>query len=335
MSSNECLDCNELKGIISEQKNKMGLIEKRMKDLIMAYKTITTERDNLLAISSSAVLPLNDSHEQQKRLSILESSVAEMSAICGKYESQRVKDKQLIEQLTQKCEQLTIDLEISHSLNVNNMTSIDTIGEELKQNVRHRGIQTEDLLESNETQKESENELRTEVKQSCDVSTQTDLVIDFDNLNNKSKKSELAIVVPTQRDSIESDHLSNPSPGYSESPIDSNLDTYPVFASNAREVHNNSETLFANSNTHGVSLFYANELARKEIDLAETRLQAREYECALRELQWKYNTDKYKYETLRSPYLTYLLTFYIFYSDFSRVSMTWRDITSRCLPITR
>jgi hypothetical protein len=48
------------------------------------------------------------------------------------------------------------------------------------------------------------------------------------------------------------------------------------------------------SSGSGVSIFYANELARIGMELAESRLQAREFECALRELQWKYNVDKYR-----------------------------------------
>lgn len=65
-----------------------------------------------------------------------------------------------------------------------------------------------------------------------------------------------------------------------------------------------SRTLGASS---GVSLFYVNELARKEIELAEARLAAREYECALRELQWQSSVEKFRlkakvteYEKVRS-----------------------------------
>jgi hypothetical protein len=295
MSSNECSNCDKLDKIIGEQKDKMQLIETRLKDVIRAYKRVTLEKDNLLAISSSSVLPLNDSHEQQKRLSILESSVAEMSAICGKYESQRIKDKESIEELTQKCEQLAIDLELSRSLNIQNMSSIQTTDEPFEQTVRHRGIQTEETFDTNES-----NEHKLEVNEShdnygIDVEIQTDFGFDFDN-KNINKKSELAIVVPTQRDNTqsESDQSSNDSYSRSQSPTTSNADNYPVFASNVREMPQNSENLFPISGSHGVSLFYANELARKEIDLAESRLQAREYECALRELQWKYSTEKYK-----------------------------------------
>lgn len=318
MSSNDCSNCDKLNAIIDEQKHKMQLIETRLKDLIRAYKRVTLEKDNLLAISSSSVLPLNDSHEQQKRLSILESSVAEMSAICGKYESQRIKDKQSIEELTQKCEQLAIDLELSRSLNIQNMSSIQTIDQQLEQTVRHRGIQTEEMFDTNES-----NEHKLEVNEShdnygIDVEIQTDFGFDFDNHNNKNvnKKSELAIVVPTQRDSTqsESDRLSNNSYSRSQSPTTSNADNYPVFVSNVREMPQNSENLFPISGSHGVSLFYANELARKEIDLAESRLQAREYECALRELQWKYSTEKYKSLSIFIiSNIHFILTFFILF----------------------
>lgn len=52
----------------------------------------------------------------------------------------------------------------------------------------------------------------------------------------------------------------------------------------------------------GVSLFYVNELARKEIELAEARLAAREYECALRELQWQSSVEKFRLKAKVTEY---------------------------------
>ncbi|CAG2102459.1 unnamed protein product [Medioppia subpectinata] len=298
MSANDCLNCAKQSEVIADQKKKMALIEVRLKDLVMAYKKVCSERDNLLAIGSAAVLPLNDLHEQQKRLSSLEASVSDMAAICGKYESQSVKDKQLIHELTQKCEQLSTDLSKSHETNDTNVShKRSTICEKT---FRQRGIQTDEWLEA--TDERADPVMDKEVKH---TETQTDVVSEFDVFNGSNRKrTELAVVLPTlsetQPKECESDldQLSDRETSPVHSVASNGLDNYPVFETNGREMCvQSSGDLFSGANTSGVSLFYANELARKEIDLAETRIQAREHECALRELLWKYNTEKYKSQT--------------------------------------
>ncbi|CAG2165080.1 unnamed protein product [Oppiella nova] len=298
MSSTDCPNCVKVNEVMSDQKNKMALIEVRLRDLVKAYKKVCSERDNLLAISSATVLPINDSHEQQKRLSSLEASVAEMSAICGKYESQSFKDQQLIHELTQRCEQLTNELKLHETSAANTREK----SHKSEKTYRHRGIQTEESMESSD---ETKTDVLTDsVKDVKHMETQTDFVSEFDVFNGSHhKKSELAIVLPTlsqtQPNDCESDldDLSDRSRSRANSIGSNGLDNYPVFETHPRETAQSSNELFVSNNSSGVSLFYANELARKEIDLAETRLQARENECALRELQWKYNTDKYKLQT--------------------------------------
>ena len=48
--------------------------------------------------------------------------------------------------------------------------------------------------------------------------------------------------------------------------------------------------------TSNISLYHLNELARKELELADYRLRCREYECSIRELQWNYSNDRYKFQ---------------------------------------
>ncbi|XP_054153945.1 uncharacterized protein LOC128952560 [Oppia nitens] len=296
---NDCPNCHKLDEILKEKTNKMTLIEVRLRDLVKAYKRVCVEKENLqmLSISSTAVLPLNDSHEQQKRLSSLEDKITEMSQICGKYESQSLVDKQLIQELTQKCEYLTNELKSKMS-SVETNSSKDCF--QMEKTFRHRGIQTEELIESiDENTSHASNDLPNNMK---DCETQTSFGHEIDMFGTNRKKSELAVVLPTvmeteqqNNSNLDEDLLSNTS-RHSYNSYVSNEDTYPVFESNSRDIPPNSEP-FSIGNSSGVSLFYANELARKEIDLAEHRIQSREYECALRELQWKYNTDKYRYES--------------------------------------
>ena len=307
MSSNECQNCRKLNDVINEQKSKISLIEVRLKDLVKAYKKVCLERDNLLAISSSAVLPLNDSHEQQKRITDLEARVAEMSAICGNYESQKIRDKQLIEELTQKYEQIVTELAKSRKL----LQKTPEEQNKPQKTLKSRGIQTEESIEwTGDEDRDCSHELSNERQiVGRDVETQTDLVPEMDVFNgNNRKKCELAVVLPTvsetqQKNDSETEEHSN----HSRSPSQSS-DNYSVFAQNEREMHENNEVKHSAPNPSGISLFYANELARKEIDLAETRLQAREYECALRELKWKYNTEKYRYNSIDTHF--YLLIFH-------------------------
>ena len=298
MSSNECQNCLKQNQVISEQKSKITLIENRLNGLVKAYKKVCVERDNLLAISSSPVLPLNDSHGQQKRIDSLESRIAEMSTICGNYESQKIKDKTLIQELTQKYEQMATEL-----------TKYQTIGRRTNEEVvkpekicKSKGIQTEESIEwtNDETNDEKTEDIVSEPQIiGKDVETQTEFVFDSDVFNgNNRKKCELAVVLPTvseaqpqnDRNSEEEQSIHSPTPSQSS-------DNYSVFNANEREVQPINDKTYSAPNPSGVSLFYANELARKEIDLAETRLQAREYECALRELKWKYNSEKYRFSS--------------------------------------
>jgi hypothetical protein len=114
-----------------------------------------------------------------------------------------------------------------------------------------------------------------------------------------SRKTELAIVLPNHRREDEDTYDVHSPPG------DQSMDRSGLSSTFSFDnERNRSRTASASdgvpltpTSATGVSLFYINELARKEIELAEARLQAREYECALRELQWKHNMDKYRLQT--------------------------------------
>lgn len=142
----------------------------------------------------------------------------------------------------------------------------------------------------------------------CDAETQTspELVnINSQSGNNKQRKTECAIVLPTHREVEVEKSTTN---------VDSNRGSHGSRGSESETVFTDTEFALNDSESqpfesvrpslnsmvnqeipsNSVSLFYVNELARKEIELVETRLTARENECALRELRWKYNVDTFK-----------------------------------------
>ena len=299
-----CENCIQLNSIVKEQKEKIILIETRLKDLVKAYKKVCYERDVLIdSNNTNKQTQLFFEKQQQERLLSLESRIAEMSSICGKYESEKIKDNQTIERLTTKCEQLNHELN-SHK----NQTKSDGKEDDSSKRtnkiarLKNRSTQTDDL------EKQIKTTNKNNMQKRIDVETQTEVFED----EKVNRKCELAIVLPTQRNESPSQDESfqteipelNPSPSTIASPspplqsaqinpTPSPTNTpFPIVTS--IRSRNNSETLFSGTSHSGVSLFYANELARKEIDLAETKIQAREYECALRELQWKYNVDKFR-----------------------------------------
>ncbi|KAJ6217586.1 hypothetical protein RDWZM_008743 [Blomia tropicalis] len=257
----QCTKCDRFQSIIDEQKSKIQLLETRLKDLLRAYKLVLKEKDNLRNLNASITADVDST--QQKRISDLEENVIHMSSICGKFELEREHDKQQIEQLENECESLKKQLDnLKTTPEVQTEEQILPKVSRLVRQFRNKSSQT-DIINTNNTV----------IKPSklIDQGIQTDFspIENQTELQSQSKtKHEMAIVAPLC---------------YSES----NLDEESVMPSESASVANNS----------GVSLFYANELARKELELTEARLRIRECECSIREIQWKYTNDKYRLQS--------------------------------------
>lgn len=111
----------------------------------------------------------------------------------------------------------------------------------------------------------------------------------------KPREKEKAIVVPTQRETEKLEEATESSESETETVFSETEPPMPdLRPSNQRQSIGSVSTVNQDVGGNSVSIFYVNELARKEIELAECRLVAREHECALRELRWKYNVDTFK-----------------------------------------
>ncbi|KAI1292222.1 hypothetical protein HDE_07378 [Halotydeus destructor] len=290
-----CKGCRDKLKKLKEQQDKLELVQKRFREVVTACKQAhekLQEKDDLLRrkdqllIEASVAVTSGNSEEHQKRIAALESSIAELSRLCGEYESQRAMDKKTMDQLKSDLAQVQI------SNPVVGLNHIDAFKEKIEKVVlmRSRAIQTEVEVET----------IDDAPVQDVGVQTEAELSV--------QPGAKLAIVIPTPRSESEQEtrHLNtNADDASNESPSD----TSPALPLTPRSPdggngHDFSRSRLSDSASflgqqppNSVSLFYANELARKDIELAEARLQAREYECALREVQWKYNVEKYRLQT--------------------------------------
>lgn len=272
----QCTKCDRFQSIIDEQKSKIQLLETRLKDLLRAYKLVLKEKDNLRNLNASITADVDST--QQKRISDLEENVIHMSSICGKFELEREHDKQQIEQLENECESLKKQLDnLKTTPEVQTEEQILPKVSRLVRQFRNKSSQTDIINTNNIVIKPSK---------LIDQGIQTDFspIENQTELQSQSKtKHEMAIVAPlcyseSSHSDLELDY------DLRESNNLRNLDEESVMPSESASVANNS----------GVSLFYANELARKELELTEARLRIRECECSIREIQWKYTNDKYR-----------------------------------------
>ena len=302
--STGCTNCNRFQSIIDEQKSKLNLLETRLKDLIRAYKLITKERDQLQQkISSSlSTLTIIDNHvdhdqqrqQQQKRISELEQNVCHLSRLCGELETDRKHDQLRIKDLQAKYEQLSNESEKNRAIK-------STINQPQKQSIELRDnyCQTEIISEKFEqsTQTESRFDVDDQNESSLDVKQLDNTMPQSNTIINKNK-NETAIVQPLMR--IESKSKSESSDGCSSSivsasrrsstAIDHEFDSTKIITSDHQFGSSGA------TSTSNISLYHLNELARKELELADYRLRCREYECSIRELQWNYSNDRYKFQ---------------------------------------
>jgi len=224
---------------------------------------------------------------QQKRIADLEENVLHLSVIIGKHELERKQDKEQIAALENECDGLRKRLEKDAQL-PQVVRHQETPTEHKPRNVCNKACQTEavrDEVKQNEqinsAHKYTQTTTEEETKQLSDSKAQS----------NKAKQQDTAVVAPLPRHS----------PSVSEIDIsdDDEDNDGPVEFHRVGTVPDETTISDAASavGSSGVSLFYVNELARKELELAESRLRVREYECSIREMQWKYNNEKYRLQS--------------------------------------
>lgn len=298
--------------IIEEQRKHIAMLEKRLHDAVRAFKVVSQERDKLLASQAKLEITQANDPTRQGRIAELEAKLTEISALCGQREKEHLDDQIKIKELEDRCAHL--EMQLDRSIEAQSTTApIEVLPPSSK--LRNRATQTE--IEEEDDDGEDENQSQDYQKpEMFSVETQTEtsknfkelaIVLPFPSKNEESPDSipndEAADHAPTvaQEESQRADNL-NVSPSVSESPpYEPTHDPRFSFDSQAqgslsdvRGRHISEAGASSVTSTQGLSIFYVNELARKEIELAEAKLKAREFECALREMQWKYNVDKFK-----------------------------------------
>lgn len=256
-----CSNCDRLGSVVDEQKSKLQLLEARLKDVLRAYKGLAKEKEDLMSINASITADVDST--QQKRIADLEESVLHMSTICGKFELERTQEKEQTLRLEIECDRLRRQLETS-SQKVPDLPRDLAVLIKPKEH-RNKASQTEALPENPPELFQESNRPASEEK--C---TQTNLLEDgdlfaFDQraMPTGKVKYETAIVTPLQRDATNSDdeleYLSN---------VDLEVTTHREMLPAESEVFTSSDPDSSLGN-NGTSLFYINELARRELELAE------------------------------------------------------------------
>ncbi|XP_074601400.1 uncharacterized protein LOC141855320 [Brevipalpus obovatus] len=304
--ANRCFKCREYHEVINIQKEKLSTLEVRLRDCVRAYKQVLQEKSVLQETLESCKDKSTRSEEDERRFARLESNLAELSLVCGKYEAENLKNHTMIDELNRECQSLRDQLNARQS----NETS-DICDPNANQNgEKHKWTQTDIYFDARLQLAENSGKNSNTPDKPDPVAEPSKIFeekyvqtvqIDADIEAPKSRKIEKAIVLPTQRETEFSndDHLDR---------VSEHSETDTVFSETAApNYHQNRpaprrslgsvSTVNQDAQQNSVSLFYVNELARKEIELAESRLAAREHECGLRELRWKYNVETYKLQS--------------------------------------
>lgn len=287
--SNECNGCADLKSVVEEQKSKLKLLETRLKDLVLAYKNVCKERDNLELINNRTVSIENES-KYQRRIAELEDSVCQMSKMCGKLESGRKEDKDRIKELQLKYEHLSRELDSTKELQkkmIANSLSDDADDVVKKIQTQNNSTQTDEIIVDFDEKKIIEEDDRFGPEK----------LIQEENFDPPSLpipqsmtlRNETAIVAPLLQEQSKSETNSTI---WSQTSLDDN--TERMRNDDHSQSKSNDPVTPINSN---ISLYHINELARKDLEIADYRVRIREYECLLRDLQWNFSRDKYRLQS--------------------------------------
>lgn len=265
--SRSCQNCSSLASLVDEQKSKIQLLESRLKNVLRAYKVACKEKEEFITMNTSHNIDVDG--KQQKRIAELEENVVNLSRLCGEFESERTQLQRDVNKLEHECDSLHKQLDQARA----ESHKTDTIVLE-KAITKNKLCQTEAFRDNTELLTATRNER----VQQVDCGTQTEV---------REHKPNLAIVAPIQ-------HIPTTQPESDEDEYRASQSVSP----NSDGLAKTPEPSTSNAHESGTtSLFYINELARKEIENADYRLRMREYECSLRELQWKYNSDKYRLQS--------------------------------------
>ena len=130
-----CDSCKNLNEIISGQKEKIVLLESRLRDCVRAFKQVLAENKDIKKQleskppQTSTSEPLRSipspSKEEESRVSSLETNISELSEICGKYEKENLLLQSKLDQYAIECDNLRSKLRQSVSREVTD-ASIDS-----------------------------------------------------------------------------------------------------------------------------------------------------------------------------------------------------------------
>lgn len=104
--ANRCSKCRDFQEVVNLQKEKLSTLEVRLRDCVRAYKQVLQEKGVLQETLESCKDKSTRSEEDERRFSRLESNLAELSLVCGKYEAENLKNHTLIDELNRKCQSL-------------------------------------------------------------------------------------------------------------------------------------------------------------------------------------------------------------------------------------
>lgn len=291
-SSPNCANCERYSTAVEEQKSKLNLLETRLKDVLRAYKLLAREKENLQAINASITADVDST--QQRRIADLEETVLQLSTLCGKVELERKADRETISRLEAESDKLRFQLSSR-----GNETTTTTTGDSLSSNVppvdvikprkevRNKACQTVevsvekmpekkfDLLKRSEDKSCQTKEVYHELSSSSFASDQPTSSSNSNNRLRSTKSYETAIVSPfNQRGRSVSETVVEEDVNVHEDEEEDDDDDDSRSQTEAHETNNSDDHLTASSAAAAApegstSLFYVNELARRELELVE------------------------------------------------------------------
>lgn len=255
---------------MEEQKSKLNLLETRLKDVLRAYKLLAKEKENLQAINASITADVDST--QQKRIADLEETVLQLSTLCGKVELERKADRETISRLEAECDKLRFQPSSRvHESTFGekflpNVPSVDVI--KPRKELRNKSCQTVEASAEKVLEKKQDLHKRTEDKSSQtnnhELSSFADDQPTSSNNRLRSTKSyETAIVSPfNQRGRSVSETVEEDNDEHDD---DDDLRSQ----TEALETNSDNDQHLTAAPEGSTSLFYANELARREMELAD------------------------------------------------------------------
>lgn len=314
--SNGCSGCERYSAAVEEQKAKLTLLETRLKDVLRAYKLLAREKEALQAANLGIASAERVDATQQRRIADLEETVLQLTTICGRVEVERAADRETIARLEADCERLrecksaekatsssqgleTPSSAVQQSSPVIPPTSLRSQQKELRNKACQTtatAVKAEVLIDSGFSKRSPHSTTSTQEK-ACQTGEEEE-VDEEANLQSRlraSKSFETAVVSPfpsQRRGRSVSETVAE------DEDDDDEDDGEDDDRHQGQQIITSSSTSSAPPPPEGsTSLFYVNELARRELELAEYKLRVREHECSIRELQWKYSNEKYRLQS--------------------------------------